>query len=98
MIYTIFMLFVLYTIACCMDGQDLKPIWKRWLGVRLERMADSLYPIDYCVYKKCRFYNRAKYDLPMIQKQYETLISEISKMHSYITIIIKEEDIQRLVK
>jgi hypothetical protein len=84
-----------------MDGQDLKPIWERWLGVRLERMANRLYPIDYCVYKKCKFYNRAKYDFPMIQEQYETLISEMSKMHSlnsHVTITIKEEDIQRLVK
>lgn len=31
MTITIFSLFILYTIACIMDGQDVKPLWKKWL-------------------------------------------------------------------
>lgn len=32
MIAAIFVLFILYTLACVVDGQDVKPIWKRWLS------------------------------------------------------------------
>lgn len=46
---TIFALFVLYTIACVMDGQDVKPKWKNWLGGKLESMANDLKPIKYCL-------------------------------------------------
>lgn len=56
---TLFFLFVLYTIACCMDGPDLKPRWKCWLGKKLEGYADSLYPIDYCVIGKCKHYKES---------------------------------------
>ena len=73
---------ILYTIACCMDGQDLKPRWKHWLGVRLEGYADSLKPIDYCVRDKCKFYNRATYDFPMVQKQYEELLGSVARMNA----------------
>lgn len=37
----------LYTIASCMDGPDLKPRWKKWLGGKFERMANKYYPINY---------------------------------------------------
>ena len=47
MAITIFILFVLYTLACIADGPDVKPIWKKWLGKRLERMANKYYPIQY---------------------------------------------------
>lgn len=47
---------VLYTIACCMDGPDLKPRWKRWLGAKLEAKANSLLPINYCDKGSCKYY------------------------------------------
>lgn len=50
---------VLYTIACVMDGQDVKPLWKRWLGSKLESYADKLKPIDYCKRFNCIYYHRA---------------------------------------
>lgn len=53
---SIFALFILYTLACIADGQDVKPIWKRWLGGKLEQYADRLKPIDYCIHSKCKFY------------------------------------------
>ena len=48
MTLAIFILFILYTTGCCLDGPDLKPKWKKWLGGKLERMANSLKPINYC--------------------------------------------------
>lgn len=44
MIYLFFTLFILYTIACCMDGPDLKPIWKTWLGNKLYYKAKYFLP------------------------------------------------------
>lgn len=38
---------ILYTIACVMDGQDMKPLWKKWLGCKLEKMANYYHPINY---------------------------------------------------
>lgn len=47
MMIVIFVLFVLYTLACIADGPDVKPVWKKWLGKRLEKMANRYYPIQY---------------------------------------------------
>jgi len=44
MIYLFFTLFILYTIACCMDGPDLKPLWKKWLGKKLYHKAKYFWP------------------------------------------------------
>ncbi len=44
MIYLFFTLFILYTIACCMDGPDLKPLWKTWLGKKLYHKAKYFWP------------------------------------------------------
>lgn len=49
---------VLYTIACVMDGQDVKPLWKRWLGSKLESYANKLKPIDYCNRRECKFFQQ----------------------------------------
>ena len=38
-------LFVLYAIGCCLDGPDLKPKWKKWLGMELHFLSESLYHI-----------------------------------------------------
>lgn len=46
---------VLYTVACVMDGPDVKPLWKRWLGSKLESYANKLKPINYCNTGKCKF-------------------------------------------
>lgn len=44
---TIFILFALYMLGCIADGPDVKPKWKKWLGGKLERMANKYYPIQY---------------------------------------------------
>lgn len=59
MIVTIFILFLLYMAACIMDGPDVKPLWKRWLGTKLEIHAHRLKPIHYCRPYECRFYHYA---------------------------------------
>lgn len=38
---------VLYMVACIMDGQDVKPLWKKALGKRLEKVSNYFYPIEY---------------------------------------------------
>lgn len=40
---------ILYTIACVMDGGDVKPQWKKWVGRRLEKTANYFHPIKYVV-------------------------------------------------
>lgn len=30
-----------------MDGQDIKPLWKKWAGRKLEKAANYFYPIKY---------------------------------------------------
>jgi len=83
MVISIFTLFILYTIACVMDGPDVKPLWKRALGVKLERWADELKPIDYCNMSKCKFYQQAieqQYSAPsirLIAKEYRIPESEM---------------------
>lgn len=47
MMIVVFVLFVLYTLACIADGPDVKPKWKKWLGKKLEKMANRCYPIQY---------------------------------------------------
>lgn len=44
-----------YLIACVMDGQDVKPLWKKWLGVKLADVANYYDPIDYCNRDKCMY-------------------------------------------
>lgn len=38
---------ILYAIACVMDGQDVKPQWKKWVGKKLEKAANYFFPINY---------------------------------------------------
>lgn len=38
---------IIYTIACVMDGQDVKPLWKKWVGKKLEKAANFFFPIKY---------------------------------------------------
>lgn len=69
-------MFIIYTIACCMDGPDLKPKWKYWLGSKLAEYADRLKPIDYCVTGKCKFYKVANYDYARLRLRYGSLKRE----------------------
>lgn len=38
---------IIYIFACVMDGQDVKPLWKKWVGKKLEKAANYFFPINY---------------------------------------------------
>ena len=46
---------VLYIIACVMDGQDVKPLWKKWVSRRLEKSANYFFPIKYVTETKYKY-------------------------------------------
>ncbi len=65
---------ILYMLACIADGQDVKPLWKRWLGSKLEGWADNLKPIDYCNRSECKYWQsyqlndcRTRYEIPQVR-------------------------------
>ena len=62
---------VLYTVACVMDGQDVKPLWKRWLGKKLESYANKLKPIDYCNKRECTFFQQEFYPTRLIAVEHK---------------------------
>lgn len=99
MVILIFTLFVLYTIACCLDGPDLKPRWKRSLGLQLRDMANNLHPIDYCSHDRCRYYLDATEMLPHYRNLYNDLMRHIAKMNalnSTPTVFISEYDVKKV--
>lgn len=49
MIALIFVLFVMYTLACIADGPDVKPLWKQWLGVKLLKLSRKYIKVYECV-------------------------------------------------
>ena len=81
MTITIFTLFVLYTLASIADGQDVKPLWKRWLGRKLEGYANSLKPISYCKGVSCGYYRLANIELPNLQSKVDMLKEELSERY-----------------
>lgn len=97
---TLFFLFVLYTIACCMDGPDLKPLWKRWLGKKLEGYADSLNPIDYCVIGKCKYYKVASIDYARLMMKHVRLKREFDAFKKTVLSVppveVSYHDIKRI--
>lgn len=46
-LYVVLILFVVYTICCCLDGQDVKPKLKRYIGNKLYVYAVKLHPIPF---------------------------------------------------
>ena len=77
MIYILLSIFILYTICCCLDGPDLKPIWQDWLGNKLHKYGNQFvkytpyYPLD---------------EIPMNVKIYEQHIEPIQlKNRSYVS-------------
>ena len=98
MVILIFVFFVLYTLACIADGPDVKPLWKRWLGLKLAQWADSLEPINYCRRNFCRHYRNSQL-VNEYQKQREVLLEEIYKINALNTrptLIISNYDIKQI--
>lgn len=54
-ICSIFILFILYTLACIADGPDVKPILKVKIGTYLHSQADKFYHAHYCKPEHCAF-------------------------------------------
>ena len=65
-----------------MDGEDLKPRWKWWLGKKLESYANKFKPIEYCNMEHCRYYSIATYDYPQYEKAYLNILREIAMMNA----------------
>lgn len=89
MIYLIFILFIFYTTLCCLDGPDLKPKWKNWLGQKLHDYGNkyvSYKPIDLPKYELSLYETRY---VPLKIKSY-TRVSEIAEMELYG--YLKEKD------
>ena len=66
MIYLIFSLFILYTVLCCLDGPDLKPKWRNWLGHKLHKYTDK-----YVSYNP--LFVSPKYEIPIYETRYVPL-------------------------
>lgn len=79
-----------YLIACVMDGPDLKPRWKKWLGGRLERLANYYYPINYVC--KIRYKTRWKTrEVPVHLPPIEVTTYDIKKIEQ--AFLLREGDL-----
>lgn len=58
-IYSIFILFILYTLSCIADGPDVKPILRFKIGTYLHRKADKFYHAHYCKPDYCIFVHKS---------------------------------------
>lgn len=54
-VISIFILFILYTLACIADSPDVKPILKVKIGSYLHNQADKFYHAHYCKSDDCIF-------------------------------------------
>lgn len=82
---------ILYTIACVMDGSDVKPLWKRWLGSNLEAQANKLKPINYCNRADCLYY--LNWTPP--QKHGHIQVDTFDRKHIEQVVLIGEDDLFR---
>lgn len=86
---------ILYTIACVMDGQDVKPLWKKWVGKKLEKASNYFFPIKYVTETKYKYvpieppspFERCDYDHLTFDAQKiasEAIITESDIMSGYM--------------
>ena len=74
MIYiTLFLLFIIYTLACIADGPDVKPILNIKIGNYLHKQADKFYHAHYCKIDYCPFvhnyiHSGIREAIPIVQK------------------------------
>lgn len=57
-IISLFILFIIYTLACIANGPDIKPILNTKIGQYLHRQADKFYHAHYCHIDMCPFVRR----------------------------------------
>ncbi len=97
---------ILYTIACVMDGQDVKPLWKRWAGKKLEKAANYFSPIKYVTetkyvpmplptpFERCN-YDHLTFDAVKVQSQ--AMISEGDFMMALRHMPYQKKDIANIL-
>lgn len=101
---------IIYLIACVMDGQDVKPLWKKWVGKKLEKAANYFFPINYVTKTKvvkeyvplpsptplerCD-YDRLNFDAEKVASQ--TMITESDLMMAFIHTPHQKKDITNIL-
>ena len=97
---------ILYTIACVMDGQDVKPLWNRWAGKKLEKAANYFSPIKYVTetkyvpmplptpFERCN-YDHLTFDAVKVQSQ--AMISEGDFMMALRHMPYQKKDIANIL-
>lgn len=77
---------LLYMMACIMDGPDVKPLWKKWVGVKLSDLANYFDP------EFCRKVNTCPYPKKYIAaKEYIRLLKhELQLFHTRTKIPLQE--------
>lgn len=79
---------IIYTIACVMDGQDVKPLWKKWVGKKLEKAANYFFPIKYITDTKVvKEYVPLPSPTPFERCDYDHVTFDAVKVESQATIM-----------
>lgn len=93
---------IVYMMASIMDGQDIKPLWKKWLGKRLEKAANRFFPIEYVIdtkyihvpspspFERCS-YDHMTFDAQKIESNY--LITEQELFELYMRMPFGNKDV-----
>lgn len=89
----LFLLFVGYTLACIADAPDVKPLWKHWLGGKLESYANQLKPINYCHKALCPFIKRV--NTPQIHFISDTLEKNVMIDEGEMFEVAQQEEFNR---
>lgn len=81
MIALIFVLFVMYTLACIADGPDVKPRWKSWLGNKFLRLSQRYIRFNPCFGPPvCSHIRDARASVDAYRKAYALLRDQVERM------------------
>lgn len=78
---SLFILFIIYTLACIANGPDVKPILNRKIGTYLHKQADKFYHAHYCRPDYCVFVHKS------IQSAKQKAIADITIINYDIELI-----------
>lgn len=87
-------------IACIMDGPDVKPLWKKWLGTKLANVANYYYRTDRCAHTDCywyKSYRQAQIDNEILNRQLQKMqdcFCDMYAKNAYPTIYLNNSDMQ----
>lgn len=81
MVALIFVLFVMYTLACVADGPDVKPLWKRWFGEKLLNASQHYIRFSICNGPRfCVHVNRSMESVDQYKRMVDALQKQIYRM------------------